>query len=255
MQDTIFTNISRTAFTLAEVLITLGIIGVVAAMTMPSLIANYQKKVWVNQLKKSVSVLEQGFQKMLADDDVDNLESTFLWSNMRKSRNGECGMGEYESEPYCNAFYNSLKNYFNLQIQVPGSKYLVQALNDNKYVDPVEFFYFTNSDPALMFNDGQLVSIYTIISANNYSGDVVVDVNGIKRPNKIGRDIFSFILTPQGKLIPYGSKKAVDINYNSTSWKEYSEYCGTPGKADAEEKANGTGCAARIIENGWEMDY
>ena len=66
----------RFAFTLAEVLITLGIIGVVAAMTMPSLIANYQKKVWVNQLKKSVSVLEQGFQKMLADDGVDDLRDT-----------------------------------------------------------------------------------------------------------------------------------------------------------------------------------
>lgn len=56
------------AFTLAEVLITLGVIGVVAAMTMPSLVANYQKKVWVNQLKKTVSVMNQAFQKMLADD-------------------------------------------------------------------------------------------------------------------------------------------------------------------------------------------
>ena len=56
----------KKAFTLAEVLITLGVIGVVAAMTMPSLVANYQKKVWVNQLKKTVSVMNQAFQKMLA---------------------------------------------------------------------------------------------------------------------------------------------------------------------------------------------
>ena len=47
-------NIRRAAFTLAEVLITLGIIGVVAAMTMPSLITNYQKKVWTDQLKKLI---------------------------------------------------------------------------------------------------------------------------------------------------------------------------------------------------------
>ena len=53
----------KKAFTLAEVLITLGVIGVVAAMTMPSLVANYQKKVWVNQLKKTVSVMNQAFQK------------------------------------------------------------------------------------------------------------------------------------------------------------------------------------------------
>ena len=48
-----FDNIRRVAFTLAEVLITLGIIGVVAAMTMPVLFANYQKLVLKNQFKKA----------------------------------------------------------------------------------------------------------------------------------------------------------------------------------------------------------
>ena len=54
-----FNDIRRVAFTLAEVLITLGIIGVVAAMTMPSLINNYQKKQTVTQLKKVYSELAQ----------------------------------------------------------------------------------------------------------------------------------------------------------------------------------------------------
>lgn len=44
----------KKAFTLAEVLITLGIIGVVAAMTMPTLIANHQKKLLLNGLKKCI---------------------------------------------------------------------------------------------------------------------------------------------------------------------------------------------------------
>ena len=46
-------DMKQTAFTLAEVLITLGIIGVVAAMTLPSLIANHQKQVYVTGLKKA----------------------------------------------------------------------------------------------------------------------------------------------------------------------------------------------------------
>lgn len=45
---------SKRAFTLAEVLITLGIIGVVAALTLPSVITNYQKKQTVEQLKKHI---------------------------------------------------------------------------------------------------------------------------------------------------------------------------------------------------------
>lgn len=47
------------AFTLAEVLITLGVIGVVAAMTMPVLITKYQKSVTVTKLKRFASVLRQ----------------------------------------------------------------------------------------------------------------------------------------------------------------------------------------------------
>ena len=58
----------RVAFTLAEVLITLGIIGVVAAITLPTLVANYQKTVWVNQLKKTYSTLNEGFKQMAASE-------------------------------------------------------------------------------------------------------------------------------------------------------------------------------------------
>lgn len=47
------------AFTMAEVLITLGIIGIVAAMTLPSLIGNYQKKQTAIQLKKFYSIMQQ----------------------------------------------------------------------------------------------------------------------------------------------------------------------------------------------------
>lgn len=52
----------KKAFTLAEILITLGIIGVVAAMTMPVLIENYKKKQTVTQLKKIYSALQQSIQ-------------------------------------------------------------------------------------------------------------------------------------------------------------------------------------------------
>ena len=52
----------RIAFTLAEVLITLGIIGIVAAMTLPTLIQDYQKKQAVSQLKKTYSIMNQAIK-------------------------------------------------------------------------------------------------------------------------------------------------------------------------------------------------
>ncbi len=55
-------------FTLAEVLITLGIIGVVAAVTMPTLIAKYQKHVTETRLKKSYSLINQAIKMSEIDN-------------------------------------------------------------------------------------------------------------------------------------------------------------------------------------------
>lgn len=56
------------AFTLAEVLITLGIIGVAAAMTLPSLIQERQNKVLETQFKKSYSLISQAFLSVITDE-------------------------------------------------------------------------------------------------------------------------------------------------------------------------------------------
>lgn len=55
-------------FTLSEVLITLGIIGVVAALTIPTLVANYRKKVVVSKVKKAYSTLQQAVKLSEADN-------------------------------------------------------------------------------------------------------------------------------------------------------------------------------------------
>jgi prepilin-type N-terminal cleavage/methylation domain-containing protein len=49
-------------FTLAEVLITLSIIGVVAALTIPTLTRNYEKQLWITQYKATYSILSQAFK-------------------------------------------------------------------------------------------------------------------------------------------------------------------------------------------------
>jgi prepilin-type N-terminal cleavage/methylation domain-containing protein len=58
----------RKAFTLAEVLITLGIIGIVATLTIPGLIANYKKKETVTRLKKAYSTMAQAIQLSEVDN-------------------------------------------------------------------------------------------------------------------------------------------------------------------------------------------
>ena len=67
---------NKWAFTLAEVLITLGIIGVVAAMTLPTLIQKYQEKVTVNKLKKMYSVLSQAYNLYRIDNELEIIPYT-----------------------------------------------------------------------------------------------------------------------------------------------------------------------------------
>ena len=63
-----FDDIRRAAFTLAEVLITLGIIGVVAAMTMPSVIGHYKKQETISKLKKAYTSINQALRMSEIDN-------------------------------------------------------------------------------------------------------------------------------------------------------------------------------------------
>lgn len=220
------------AFTLAEVLITLGIIGVVAAMTMPSLIANYQKQVWVNQLKKSVSVLEQGFHKMLADEEVERLSDISEWADINYSI--ILGEGDTDSNV---KFVNYIKKYFESNYIVLDYKYKLLS----GYVPSNNF-----GDYHIVFSDGSMLNPDTYFLTN---GAILhIDVNGVKRPNVYGRDIFVFELSDSGNLVPLGGQNSFK------NWKTDSLLCGQEGNKDV-SYADGDGCAARIIENGWKMDY
>ena len=68
------------AFTLAEVLVTLGILGVVSAMTMPTLMSNHQKKVYAVEMNKVYNELQQAFMKYKNDQNAVTLSEAGLTS-------------------------------------------------------------------------------------------------------------------------------------------------------------------------------
>jgi len=72
----------KSGFTLAEVLITLGIIGVVAAMTIPTLMMNYQKQVWESKLKKAYSVATNACERMLVEENVSRVNETEVYGEI-----------------------------------------------------------------------------------------------------------------------------------------------------------------------------
>ena len=87
----------KNAFTLAEVLITLGVIGVIAAMTLPSVIKHYQQQATVNQLKKAYSEFSQALHKA----EVDNgLMETWNFANLTTPLEKATYFGENYLFPY-----------------------------------------------------------------------------------------------------------------------------------------------------------
>lgn len=249
----------KRAFTLAEVLITLGIVGVVAAITMPTLIANYQKTVIVNQLKKSYSMWEQALQKILADEGVERLSDTQLWGYLEgygccntKACGDSCGRTQ---------FIPGLKKYIKFDTGMGKTGY-------GSYKNDVVYLIKTNDGTVLrdiLFvtkpnrKDASTCNIIKELGGNMCSnaGSFAVDVNGDKGPNIRGKDIFTFYLSDEGKLYPYAGKdfalyqRQTDLSANTSYWKNSFIGC-DPSKIAYEYQS---GCAARIIENGWKMDY
>lgn len=248
----------KKAFTLTEILITLGIVGIISALTIPTLIQNYKKQVLVNQLKKATSEISQGLQLMMAEDEVTSLTQI----------NGAVSYCSYhnrfETDWHCiplgKRFLSSFKGsryVTNIQ-DIPNYKW--KYLNEEKYEVPGIVSAHILADGAmilwgehwlgdtLMTEDGHPLNREDI----GYVMLMTIDVNGFKGPNQWGRDLFYFMASPEGNLIPAGSE-----DFRNRKGDVYLWNWSTFGSCDPKnnKNSNGKGCAARIIEKGWKMDY
>ncbi len=217
---------------------------------MPTLIANYQKQVWVNQLKKSVSMLEQGFQKILADAEVEH----FIDIPQVYQESGCCEAGD--SSLGCQDLFVLLSKYFKLNYE-NFDKGDNQTINfsDGSAITHFEFHVgdeYTN----LTIEKCKDAKALGGTMCSQFIPALEIDVNGKKGPNISGKDRFLFTMSGEGKLYPNGGKDAAlfidqsTLENNKHYWKNKNNKC---GQSSLERWENN--CAARIIENGWEMDY
>lgn len=242
----------RQGFTLAEVLITLGVIGIVAALTIPTLIANYQKAQYIAGLKRAYSEFNQALLQMSADKGCPNdLKCSGIFSSSLSPEEAgkeiakqfkvvkDCGM---QADQGC--FSNNISEYYN------GS-------GSRSSMDLDSYYKFITADNMsfLIYDDQGDCSHSENFGINTHTkqvcGYIYVDVNGPnKGPNNKGRDIFSFYIT-NGKgalLYPFGGK---ELSFMWAYWKSSSKCMGLiPGFTD-----DGNYCAARIMEEGWQMNY
>ena len=224
---------SKNGFTLAEVLIALTVIGVIAAITVPALIQKTQKQEYVSALKKAYSTLSQAAQMIIAEN-----------GRAKEDENGETWMIDTDS------IYNMFKKYLHNSKDCSSSGGCFEQIGNKGYQNlngegSTNPWNKSNSNyKALITADGaQVLFAYKSKKceseddgSNGVCGRISVDINGAKKPNIIGRDVFYFVLK-EDALLPQGC--------------DYGNYCQTNNKG---QEGWGKGCACRVLREN-AMNY
>lgn len=239
---------SSFGFTLAEVLVTLGIIGIVAALTMPTLISNHQKKVYATQLHKVYNEFSSSVDSFMTSRNAVDIH--------------EAGFGSKHDAPNGGDFQkNFLHTYFKVvkdcdgnltpcfASQYKGLKGNISQVNSNILGNKV------------VLSSGAAVALWVTKSGDNgdfYVAEIYVDVNGQKGPNIVGRDLFRMYLYNKGSIL---DDYEVDANCRETGscigsgssgavekrLYNFNEYCAKGDDPD--------GCFGRLLNDNWEMKY
>ena len=190
--------------------------------------AKYQKMVYVNQLKKSYSVVTNGFKKMMADDGVDKLSDTQYFAECR-SNNG-CIIENL------NKYFNITKTKDTTVYLADGSYVLLELLTSPQ--GPYNT-YFKNCDSML--------------------GSINIDTNGDKAPNKSGYDQFGFIVCDSGYLGT--AKNFADLllsanGQNIESMLEQLKQESYSGCPNGDSLQLSLLCSSRVIDyDNWQIKY
>lgn len=194
-------------FTLAEVLITLAIIGVVAAITIPSLMNSFKEQAIKSKLKEGFSIISRATNQM-AFDNGGNLIGTFstgvdLKNNYTKylSVSKSCDSGNGKCWP-SSVFYKNGTNSWASESDVPSI-----ILNNGFAIGfthvGTEYFNTSCTGKAGFLTNSVCYVVY-------------LDINGLKGSKIWGTDIFAFWVLQDGKVIPVGTSQDA---YSSSNCK------------------------------------
>ena len=224
--------INKKGFTLAEVLITIGILGVIAAVTLPALNTNLSKSQLEVQTRKFYTQFSKAMDLYKVDNETDNIS----------------GSGFSTTQ--------FVKKYFNISQQCSKVEdcYAKEYINlNNKTISPTWF----DEEHTYELQDGSVFTIGRYYDDNDSPIDggspitLTFDVNGKKGPNKTGYDLWSTSvyydgsiddLTPENRedWTPDQIKKFVESNFE---------------KCKAGSRDYGGGCFGHFKRNGFKFDY
>lgn len=251
----------RKAYTLAEMLITIGIIGVISAMVIPTVVSGHMKQIYAQRLATAVADFENAMSTMIIAEGVDNLFETEAWQVIRvpgrntytfhsaNANTTEAIKTELQAKM---GKYLSLIGHRNSNARIyralSGDAWFSNAQNMVHYKTKkgVEYLFFANAyGPNVASAKTETEALAAGCNYQSQAARIYIDVNGEEGPNRLGRDFFGFDLSAEGKLYPNGSP---DYNfYKNENAVDVERECVT--------NRNGLYCAEYLAKNGYKMDY
>jgi len=232
------------AFTLAEVLITLAIIGIIAAITIPSIVANHKKTALETQFAKAYRTLSQAVNLAVAEHGE---METWAWQEA------------YTQEEQDNFVKTYLLPYFNVQKFCSATNPNTGCFPDvmYKYLNGADWTPFaTNAASKVLLADGMAIQFSFVSSCYANKRRCLgfnVDINGYVPPNVHGIDVHTFDIYPQtGEFLPYGIN--LERSYNEATGS-YTKLTEEQTNSKCGKGTSGDFCAAKIISEGFKMNY
>ena len=250
---------AKKGFTLAEVLITLGIIGVVAALTIPSLIANYQKTQYVTGLKKAYLNLTEVLQEIMLDEGITEFNQLSLFDGVDFTDSNKQNTVDalikkhFKVGKSCKA--DDASCTINGYQAIGGSDRNVSMFTTTGYnFQTLDEIYYRMRIESTCIPDSSKIGK---MKAN--CGNIWLDINGAKYPNVVGRDVFLFWIGQDGNLYPAGGPEVAKFACGTT-WQTCASHWPTAGTAfdgcsPEVTDSTGNGCSGRIMEDSWQMNY
>lgn len=196
---------SLMAFTLAEVLLVLSVIGVVAALTIPTLIQKTGNDQSVARLKKVYSILSQA-ATLIANDNGGDISTVFASNGTAADNTNIMNVFAQKLNIIKNCGSAAGAGCFPTGVtykQLNGNSWVnldTDAINSKAILADGNILYL--SDYTGICSSGAGSAGYPL--ANAICGHVGIDINGAAGPNQIGRDIFTFWITKNG-IFPLGA--------------------------------------------------
>ncbi len=231
------------AFTLAEVLIALGVIGVVSALTLPSLVVNHQKDVYVTSLKKISNELSQAAQRKMTDMNVDTFKDTGVPASIDAAK--------IWVKKYLNVVKSCESASGDNALDCLGSTEGYRMLNKSAN------FYKNSTRKKANFYvlaDGAVINIERVLPSKG-GIEFMVDINGSKKPNIGGRDVFSLTVYNNGIVDDYDNgtlSNGMAPVSESTRESMFNTWCSMSTSSGNNYLH---GCFGKILNDNWEMKY